>query len=318
MDGSTAVCVIGPGRAGTSMTMRVLNLLGVYAGPEEAFVEPGPGGPKGFWERRDMMKLDDSLLRRHGGSWRNPPRLAPGWELAEELAPEREQARALLAADFAGHPLWGWKNPRVSLTAAFWLRLVPDLRFVVCLRNPIDVAESIAPPDADKQEDRFYYSRRGPERERTLQIWLDYVAGSLVNTSGRPRIFVSYEDHFDARRRTVERLARFVGLEPPPPGGEVERQIDDFIDADLRHHKTAPDEVLRSDQLPPDVASLYLATELLHTAASASSDAPGAELGRLQQAVDVHAQRLLAARDDGAPGVAVDVPGADPARSLAR
>lgn len=301
----SAVCVIGPGRAGTSLTMRVLNLLGVDVGPREGLVEAGPGAPKGFWERFDIIKLNDRLLRSQGGSWRSPPRLSPGWESAEELTAEREQARAILEETFAGRDLWGWKDPRVSLTTSFWLRLVPDLRFVICLRNPVDAAHSISPSAGDKRDDAFYYSRRGPKWERALSLWLTYVAAALANTSGRPRLFVSYDDYFRDRRGAVERLARFVGLEAPPAGGEVDRRIEDFVDGDLRHYRTSPEEVLRDDRLPSEVASLYMVTELLRTIPP-----PGGpfDAGRkaLQASVDVYARRLL---DSGAGEAARSVPG---------
>lgn len=294
MEHSTAVCVIGPGRAGTSMTMRALNLLGVHVGPEEGLVEPGPGGPKGFWEQRDIIELNDRLLRSQGGSWRNPPRLAPGWERAAELDGEREQARALLDEAFAGHDAWGWKDPRVSLTAAFWQAIVPDLRYVICLRNPIDVADSISPPADRKREEAFYYARRGPTRERAYRLWSTYVASALANTAGRPRIFVSYEDHFDERHATLERLAGFVGREPPPPGGETDRLIEDFVDADLRHYSTAPADVAGDDRLPADVTSLYLISELLKEALRRPRERDGAGGGdALETSADLYARRLL-------------------------
>lgn len=300
MKHSTAVCVIGPGRAGTSMTMRALNLLGVQVGPEEGLVEAGPGGPKGFWERREIIELNDRLLRTQGGSWRNPPRLPPGWETAEELAGEREQARVMLADAFGGQELWGWKDPRVSLTTAFWQALVPDLRYVICLRNPLDAADSISPPADRKQGEAFYYARRGPKRERAYRLWLVYVASALANTAGRPRMFVSFEDHFDDRGATLERLARFVGREPPAPGGEADRLMEDFVDADLRHYSTAAEDVAGDERLPADVASLYLIAELLKETTQRSPDGEAADGGEgaLQAGVDVFARRLLDAHHE--------------------
>ncbi len=312
MERSTAVCVIGPGRAGTSMTMRTLNLLGVHVGSPDGLVEPGPGGPKGFWERREIIELNDRLLRSQGGSWRKPPRLEPGWEQAPELAEERERARELLEETFGGHELWGWKDPRVSLLTAFWQCLVPDLRYVICLRNPIDAADSISPPAGQKQEEGFYYSRRGPKQERAYRLWLTYVASALANTAGRPRTFVSYEDHFDDRRATVERLARFVGREAPPAGGEVENEIERFVDADLRHYATAPERVVADERLPGDVVSLYLVTELLRTT-ERGSDAPSPEA--LEASIDLYARQLLEAQfsERSAPA-----PPDRPARGAAR
>lgn len=292
MDQSTAVCVIGPGRAGTSVTMRVLNLLGVDVGSDAGLVEPGPGAPKGFWERYDIIKLNDRLLRTQGGSWRSPPSLTPGWETAEDLAGDREQADELLRRTFSGSELWGWKDPRVSLTTAFWRRLVPGLRFVVCLRSPVDVATSIS-PSAGERQDAFYYSRRGPKFEQALRLWAVFVASSLANTAGARRLLVSYDDYFEDLRGTVERLAGLVGREPPPAGGEVEGRIAEFVDADLRHHRTPTREAMRNEVVPREVASLCLMTELLRATRSTPAEAMDAGTTALEQGVDLYARRLL-------------------------
>jgi len=248
------------------MTMRVLNLLGVHVGPEGGLVEAGSGGPKGFWERREIIRLNDRLLRSLGGSWRKPPQLDPGWEEAAELDELREEARALLAEAREGHDLWGWKDPRASLTTAFWLGLVPGLRFVVCLRNPIDAADSLAPPPGRKQEEGFYYSRRGFGGERAYRLWATYLSAALTNTAARPRTIVSYDEYFDDLDTAVERLAGFVDRPPPRPGEEARRLIEDFVDADLRHYRTPAEEVMRDARLPPEVTALYAEAEALRAA----------------------------------------------------
>ena len=45
--------------------------------------------------------------------------------------------------DLAEHEPWGWQDPRTSLILPFWLACVPDLKIVVCLRNPLEVAVSL-------------------------------------------------------------------------------------------------------------------------------------------------------------------------------
>lgn len=271
-----AVCVLGPGRAGTSLTARLLGLGGVYLGPEsELLTRTGiPANPKGFWEHRGLARINQRVLGRLGGSWSEPPPLPPGWERGEELAPERADAGALLERTFGERRLWGWKDSRNSLTLPFWRRLLPaeryDLRYVICLRNPLEVAASLTPP------------RPFSQRE-AIELWATYVAHALVNTSGRPRLLMPYADYFRDWRGAVERLLRFAGGASPTPGGEVESRMREFVDRRLWRHRAEPADAVRAP-VPEAVRSLYLIAELLAT----GEPQPG-----LIDAVDRYAQALL-------------------------
>lgn len=139
--GGTAICVLGMSRTGTSLTSRVLSLAGVYLGPEEELLGgdlrqlAGEGeqvlakarnsNPEGHWEHYRLMRLNERILRTLGGNWREPPPMAPGWESSAELAGLREEAEAILAETFAGHELWGWKDPATrsrSPSGSSWFR----------------------------------------------------------------------------------------------------------------------------------------------------------------------------------------------------
>lgn len=212
--GATVVCVLGMSRTGTSLTTRVLNLAGVYLGPPEELLggdlhqlagqgeqvlEKARGSnPEGHWEHYRLMRLNEQILRSLGGSWRDPPPMPPGWESSDALAAERSEAHSLLADSFAGRELWGWKDPRNSLTLPFWQHLLPRMRYVICLRNPVDVAASLE-------------RREGMPVAQGLELWRIYVAAALAHTAGRRRLLVRYEDFFADRIATAQRLARFVG-----------------------------------------------------------------------------------------------------------
>lgn len=64
-----AVCVLGMHRSGTSLITRVLNLLGVYLGPEEHLITANADNPKGFWEHDLFKRRNDEILERLGGTW---------------------------------------------------------------------------------------------------------------------------------------------------------------------------------------------------------------------------------------------------------
>ena len=58
------VCIAGMHRSGTSLVARLLNLTGVYLGPEERMIPPKPDNPTGFWENLDFVHLNDQILTK--------------------------------------------------------------------------------------------------------------------------------------------------------------------------------------------------------------------------------------------------------------
>ena len=143
MKAPVVYCILGMHRSGTSLLTRLLSLLGVELGPDAHLMAPTKFNPTGFWEHEGIVALNDELLARLGGRWQEPPPLAPGWERDPALDDLREKARALVAADFAGRAEWGFKDPRTCLTLPFWKTLLPPMRYILCVRNPADVAHSL-------------------------------------------------------------------------------------------------------------------------------------------------------------------------------
>lgn len=67
------ICILGMHRSGTSLLTRILNLIGVYLGSDEALtVEPAEANPKGYWEHHEITSISDAILKRPGGSWDAP------------------------------------------------------------------------------------------------------------------------------------------------------------------------------------------------------------------------------------------------------
>jgi hypothetical protein len=181
------------------LTMRLLNLLGVDIGPAEDLTLPTEvENSRGYWEPRWLMDLNDEILARLDTVWWRPLDAELGWEHRSDLEPLREQARRLLQEKFGSAGLWGWKEPRTTLTLTFWRELVPDARYVICLRNPVDAISSF---------------QRRPEPNLSVgawgELWLEYTARALEQTRESPRLLVFYEDLLrDGRDVSASRTAR--------------------------------------------------------------------------------------------------------------
>lgn len=242
------VCVLGFGRSGTSLTMRLLNLLGVDVGPEaDLLPAQDADNPRGYWEPQWMIDLNDEILATLGTVWQRPFNVEPGWERRPELDLLRKRARELIDGKFGSSPLWGWKDPRTVLTLPFWEELVPDVRYVLCLRNPADVISSF---------------QRRPEANLPIQtwgdLWMEYTARALRETRDRRRLLVFYEDFFSNGTEQIARIASFLGRDLPEHQAPGWAPLLDEIKPGLRHHSTSSLELAGAWGIAPMARAFFL------------------------------------------------------------
>jgi hypothetical protein len=245
MKSQQIICILGMHRSGTSLVSRILNILGVYLGPEAHIMQPGPDNPKGYWEHYMLTALNDEILARLGGSWHEVPVFPAGWEVSSELADLRQRARAILQEDFATADLWGWKDPRTCLTLPFWQRLLPPMRYVICLRNPVDVSRSL------ERRDNFPF-------EKGVQLWLAHVTSALRHTTGQPRLFVFYEDLMEDWPTEIKRLANFLGKPELAEEEAIRSAIQEFIEEELQHHRTSLVDAIDEPKFSFPAKALYI------------------------------------------------------------
>lgn len=241
--------------------MRLLNLLGVEIGPEEDLLAPGEGdNTRGYWEPRWMVELNDEILAKLGTVWWRPLPAGPGWERSSDFDELRERARALLQERFGAAPLWGWKDPRTTLTLPFWKELVPEARYVICLRNPADAISSI---------------QRRPDPELSIgewgDLWLEYTALAFRETHGHPRTLVFYEDYFEDAPERLTAMASLLDLRLAEQNG-LQRRLLEEIERDLRHHATSSRELAATWGIPSTARTLFLALRAAEDARRATGD----------------------------------------------
>jgi hypothetical protein len=240
------ICVLGMHRSGTSLLTRILNLIGVDLGPTEGLTtEPIAANPKGYWEHHQLTAISDAILKRYGGSWDKPPLLPRGWETDGAIDDLRDRAEQLIRDQFAEVPLWGWKDPRTCLTLPFWQRLLPNLRYIICLRNPVDVARSL------EQRDRL-------SAEMSSNLWITYVSFALRYSDGKPRLMIFYEDIMNDGLRELQRLAEFLGRPERAEQADVKEAVQEFIDPGLQHQRASISDVAAGSRSELCARALYI------------------------------------------------------------
>lgn len=252
------ICIIGMHRSGTSLVARLLNLCGLDLGPSENFLEPNDSNPLGFFENEDFTyKIDDGLLNHLGGSWDNLPEFKDGWEYDPALEQIVQEAKERIQS-FSKSPKWGWKDPRTTVLLPFWESLIPNLRFVICVRNPLEVAKSLAKRD------------RIPIK-KGIHLWQQYMRAAVQDTEGYARIFTFYEDFFKDAESEISRIIEFTGLKKPRNMASLMVAIS----PGLKHHTSDTLELLNEKKLLAKDMLLYMGLRAFTTDGFVGSNPSG-------------------------------------------
>ena len=179
------------------MLTRLLHACGLYLGPESALMPPQADNPEGFWEHLGFVAINDELLNGLGGAWDLPPRIDENFK-DSRLDPLRMKAK-LLIEGFDSARVWGWKDPRNSLTLPFWLNVLPGLKTLIMVRNPLEAAHSMR-------------ERNGTSYSFGLRLWEIYNRRVIEAVDEKDRLVTHYDSFFRDAESELRRIVRFVGL----------------------------------------------------------------------------------------------------------
>ncbi len=237
------ILVLGMHRSGTSMVTRLINMMGAYFGTEEASTGANEENPKGFWERKDIRRLNDDLLFSVGADWYRI--LKFNCERVPEEARSRfleQSRRVVLGLD--GHRPWVAKEPRFCLTLPLWRDILEWPLGVVVLRNPVEIALSLR-------------ARNDFPLHMGVALWEAYIQSLLQNTRGMPIIVVHHSDLVQNPVSAVERL--FVALQEQGARRlslPSQQEIEAFIDSNL--YRQRRDDIISKQLLSPYQQNLAL------------------------------------------------------------
>jgi GT2 family glycosyltransferase len=220
------------------MLTRLLHAGGLDLGAESDLMPPQADNPDGFWEHLGFVALNDELLHELGGAWDLPPKADESFT-SSQLDPLRLKAR-LLIEQFAPASVWGWKDPRNSLTLRFWQQLLPGVKTLIMVRNPLEVAHSMR-------------ERNGTSYSFGLRLWEIYNRRLIETAEKKDRLVTHYDSFFNNAESELRRIVRFVGL----PHTEVAKAAV-LIAPRKRHTRFTIDQLIDA-RVSADVIELYRA-----------------------------------------------------------
>lgn len=204
-------------------------------------MRPGPDNEAGYWENIAIKALDDDLLAHLGGSWDQPPVLAPGWQTDPSLDEFRARAADVLdeafgSATTTAGPI-GWKDPRLSLLLPFWRTVCAIDGTVIVVRHPAEVAASLA-------------ARNGMSTVTAYVLWLRYVLAAVANDDHH--LLVNHHELLEHPAEAIRAIAQHFDLAAPDQASIS--TVVDHVDPSLHHHRAGPASVADVDAANPVVA----------------------------------------------------------------
>jgi glycosyltransferase involved in cell wall biosynthesis/lipopolysaccharide biosynthesis glycosyltransferase len=203
-----ATCILGVEQDSTSVVGRLVELVG--AGGQ-------PGLRTAF--ERELIEVNDALLHRFGGDDREQPQFPVDWERSAAVADLYLRARAAVALNPDDDLLFGAADPRFALTLPFWRRVLPQLRCIVCVRDPLGAARALVD------------TGRAASLPAAAEFWCRCTEAALRSSDEERRILVFSEDLHRQPEVELSRVADFLGRSEAAADPEVARALRDTLDA---------------------------------------------------------------------------------------
>lgn len=211
--------VVGMARSGTSLTASVFARQGYFVADDPArdLAAPGASNPKGYWEPRQVIDANVSLLSGVGFPCHNTWTSAPiGAEQAQAIPalPQRDEHRRLLE-HYERYRPWVWKDCRFCYTLGYWWPMMdPETTGVLLVtRDPQEVWRSFLRAGWGDEHVR---GKRDVVRRTREHI---AAARATIRRLGIPHIEVDYRDYRTEPDETARRIGDFFDL--PLSGQEI-------------------------------------------------------------------------------------------------
>jgi hypothetical protein len=215
--------VLGMHRSGTSALAGSLELTGFELGKN--IMPPADENPKGFFENISIVDLNDKILEELYTFWNDTLFIPEGWWNNDKFQEFAARIKDILEEEFISDKPILIKDPRLCVLLPLHLEVLHQMGlepvFVICVRNPVEVANSLK-------------RRNNISMEKSFLIWMDYQFKAELYSRGLSRIFISYADFLQDPLKTL--LAIIDSLVPDMViDDQNTKEIQTFLDPSLSH-----------------------------------------------------------------------------------
>ena len=192
------VIIAGMQGSGTSLCSSIAQKLGI-----DMVMDNNPGvddHETGSWERLDLVKIHDEILASFGQCYDSLESLpAAWWRDPNILLYKKELIEKVQELNKGG--AWGFKDCRTTRLFPLWHDILNDqsiqMKVIFCVRNPEDVAMSLA-------------TRDGFDMDFSKLLWLRYHTDFFNCGLLDKCLVLKYEDWFDASCVNMTKLMNYL------------------------------------------------------------------------------------------------------------
>ncbi len=217
------VIVLGSPRSGTSATSGILKILGVamdtgFDSTEDEY--RNFNNPKGFFESKNVNNLNEKLFNLIAGKkdFHMEYSFLVNCDSIDKYGNkiENDIEKFVLEAS-KNWGIWGWKDPKTSLTMELFLPYVINPYLVIVRRASVKTAESMADSKMTKNLQ---------EGVKLADFYDKSIKEFLSNHVDLPKIFVDYETLIKFPIQESKKLADFLELQLD---NKKEKEIRNFV-----------------------------------------------------------------------------------------
>lgn len=140
--------VLGMHHAGTSLVSNLTMMMGAYGGEMDELLFH-PENPLKYWERKDVVSLDEHRLA--GGLQHNsvadrynmPEWVGYGFDAQKGTSIQKSEKAKVIVNKLNQQRPWVTKDPRMCLVAKEWIQLLDAPMCIIMHREPLSIANSM-------------------------------------------------------------------------------------------------------------------------------------------------------------------------------
>ena len=225
MNKQKVVVVLGMHRSGTSAISGFLNKLGITLGSK--LMIPNEYNEKGYFENSYIVNANDNILQTLDSSWDDLFLLEEEWCQRPQLIPHRGAVKKIIKQEFSANELFCIKDPRISILLPFWISRLQELNietfFIIPLRHPIEVAESLQ-------------ARDGFSIQKGLLLWMNNMLSIEYYSRPFRRSFIIFDDFLKSPANIINRILKKFNIIFPITKSQSDTIAKELLESKLKHH----------------------------------------------------------------------------------